>query len=132
MGESNLTTLSIALNSVHLASPNPNPNPNPNANPNPSPSPNPNPNLNQVHFVPTNLSFAYYVQPTNISSLTPTGGTLSGGTSITVRGEGFAAFSTHASKVRCRWGEDTNGTLLPDVAAANGSYHDTVATRLQP
>ena len=98
MGESNLTTLSIALNSVH--------------------------------FVPTNLSFAYYVQPTNISSLTPTGGTLSGGTSITVRGEGFAAFSTDASKVRCRWGEDTNGTLLPDVAAANGSYHDTVATQL--
>ena len=84
---------------------------------------------NGVHFVDTNYTFLYFTQPANFSAISPRGGALDSGTMVTVHGEGFLAFSPDASKVRCRWGLDTNGTMIDENA--NGTMHDTVAVQLQ-
>ena len=87
--------------------------------------------LNGVHFVDTGHTYSYYTQPANFSSIYPTGGALATGTTVTIFGEGFSAFSSNASKVRCRWGLDTNGTLLLDALASNATMHETAATELR-
>ena len=47
-----------------------------------------------------------------------------------MRGEGFLAFSNSSSRARCRWGADTNGTLLEAVREANGTMHETPAIEI--
>ena len=81
--------------------------------------------LNGVHFADTGHRFLFYQQPVNFSSVTPTGGIVSGGTAVTIRGEGFLAFSNSSAMVRCKWGLDTNGTTLD-----NSTDHETVAVEL--
>ena len=86
--------------------------------------------LNGVHFTSTPHRFKYYQQPLNFSSISPTGGALDSLTAVTVRGEGFLAFSNSSSRARCRWGADTNGTLLEAVREANGTMHETPAIEI--
>ena len=86
--------------------------------------------LNGVDFAHTGHVLTYYQQPLNFSSISPTGGALASGTVVTVLGEGFLAFSNESAKARCRWGTDTNGTLLPSVADANGTSHETPVLEL--
>ena len=61
--------------------------------------------MNEYDLLPTNVSFLYYEQPTNFTAIEPTGGPTGGGTPVTATG-GFDRYSSVASDVLCRFGEN--------------------------
>ena len=49
--------------------------------------------LNRMDFIHgAMLSFTYFVQPTRVSSITPAGGRMLGGTRVTIDGSGFTPY----------------------------------------
>ena len=50
--------------------------------------------------------FLYYEQPTNFTAIEPTGGPTGGGTLVTITGGPFDRYSSVASDVLCRFGEN--------------------------
>ena len=69
----------------------------------------------------TALRFTYYVQPRFIKAISPTGGRMTGATSVTVDGGGFMAYpGVNISDVRFGWG-DTELTNLTTPAQLSDS-----------
>ena len=62
--------------------------------------------MNEYDLLPTNVSFLYYEQPTNFTAIEPTGGPTGGGTLVTITGGPFDRYSSVASDVLCRFGEN--------------------------
>ena len=77
--------------------------------------------LNGQDYHSNGLAYAYYLQPAELTHLTPvTAGPMLGGSVVTVHGRGLAAFSkwgASASNARCRWHgmELTVPTYLDDT-----------------
>ena len=90
--------------------------------------------LNALDFVDTGMQFKYYAQPAAFTrslsaaatarcsqvfdsrcatGLFPTGGVDSGGTSVTVFGAGFDAFTSYPALASCWFGSEVDGITTP-------------------
>jgi hypothetical protein len=83
--------------------------------------------LNGQDYHSNQLLYSYYVQPSELTHLTPvTAGPTIGGSMVTIHGRGLGAFSTwgaRPSNARCRWGgEAVHCRIDPEACTTVPSY----------